>query len=292
MGITAAAASDLFRQPPTRFIETGNGAAAYRVVGQGPDVLFVHGWPVSGATFRSLLPHLADHVTCHLLDLPGTGDSRYDASTPLSIDLHIRSVRAAMDQLGLEQVAVVGHDSGGMIARHALAGDPRVRGFGLIDTEQTGGSSFRFRAFLAGRHVPGFGGILGWAVGRRRLRRNGFILGGAFHDKDLLDGEFDEFFLRPLRESPAHRDATIRILKTFDYRLVDELADLHRRIDVPVRLVWGVHDPFFPVAKARAMVGTFRDATLHEIQEAALFSHEEQPERVAAALLPLLSGQG
>ena len=27
-------------------------------VGSGPDVLFVHGWPVSGATFRLLLPHL------------------------------------------------------------------------------------------------------------------------------------------------------------------------------------------------------------------------------------------
>ena len=40
------------------------------------------------------------------------------------------------------------------------------------------------------------------------------------------------------------------------------------------------------------MVGTFREATLHEIQDAALFSHEEQPARVASALLPLLTGQG
>ena len=46
---------------------------AYRRVGVGPDVLFVHGWPVSGATFRTLLPHLVDHVTCHVVDLPGAG---------------------------------------------------------------------------------------------------------------------------------------------------------------------------------------------------------------------------
>lgn len=288
MGITATEASDLFRRPPERFIDTGAGEVAYRVVGSGPDVLFVHGWPVSGATFRRLLPHLTDHVTCHLVDLPGAGDSRYDAATPLSIDNHIASVKQVVDVLGLDRVAVVGHDSGGMIARHALAGDPRVRSWGLIDTEQTQGASFRFRLFLAGRHMPGFGSILGWAAGTKRVRRNGLILGGAFQDRTLLDGEFDEFFLRPLNGSPSHRAATMKLLKSFTYRYFEELADLHRRIDVPVRLVWGVHDPFFPIAWTREMVGTFRDATLHEIQDASLFSHEERPEQVAAALLPAL----
>ena len=40
--------------------------------------------------------------------------------------------------------------------------------------------------------------MLGWVVGKRRLRRFPLVLGGAFVDNDLLDGEFDEFFLRPL----------------------------------------------------------------------------------------------
>ena len=35
---------------------------------------------------------------------------------------HIETVRRVVDRLGLNQVAVVGHDSGGLIARHALAG--------------------------------------------------------------------------------------------------------------------------------------------------------------------------
>ena len=71
------------RRPPTcsadpdRFLDVGAGEVAYRRVGTGPDVLFVHGWPVSGATFRTLLPHLADHVTCHVIDLPGAGSSRF-----------------------------------------------------------------------------------------------------------------------------------------------------------------------------------------------------------------------
>src|SRR5689334_22931758 len=99
MGLDAAQAADLFRREPDRFLDVGIGEVAHRVTGQGPDVLFVHGWPVSGATFRTLLPHLTDHVTCHLIDLPGTGSSRHPAGAPLSISTHIDAVRRTLDLL-------------------------------------------------------------------------------------------------------------------------------------------------------------------------------------------------
>jgi len=288
--LTPAEATDLFRAAPHRYLDVGAGQAAYRRVGTGPDVLFVHGWPVSGATFRRLLPHLADHVTCHVIDLPSSGSSRFDDTTPLSIEQHITTVRRVVDLLELPSFAAVGHDSGGLIARHAFAGDPRLRALGLVNTEQPQGLSRRFRLFLAGRRLPGFGAALGWLAGRPKLRRNGFVLGDAFADRSLLDGEFDEFFLRPLHEIPSRRRAAIRVLRTFDERYVLELGALHRRIDVPVQLVWGDQDPFFPVAWAEEMVGTFPDARLTVVEGAGLFSHEERPTEVAAALLPVLTG--
>lgn len=290
MGITASEATDLFRRPPDRFLDVGNGTeVAYRSIGSGPDVLFVHGWPVDSATFRLLLPHLVDHVTCHLIDLPGAGSSRYSEGGPLTIDNHVLSVRRSIDLLGLESVAVVGHDSGGMIARHAVAGDPRLRAMGLIDTEQSTGLSWKFRSFIAGRHVPGFGTTLGWLAGRPRLRRSRLVLGDAFADRTLLDGEFDELFLQPLHRSAEHRQATMQLLRSFDHRLVRELGDLHRRIDAPVVLVWGERDRFFPVEWARAMVDDFPSAHLEVIAGAGLFSHEERPAEVARALLPTLT---
>ena len=134
--MTAADAADRFRREPDRFLDVGAGDAAYRRFGSGPDVLFVHGWPISGATFRLLLPHLVDHVTCHVIDFPSAGSSRFDAGTTLSIDRHIETVRRVVGLLELERVAVVGHDSGGMIARHAMAGDPRLTAMGLINTHR------------------------------------------------------------------------------------------------------------------------------------------------------------
>lgn len=290
MPISQADASDLFRQPPDSFIDVGHGEVAYRRVGNGPDVVFSHGWPVSGATFRCLLPHLVDHVTCHIVDYVSTGSSRFDASADVSIQGHIDALRTTIDHLGLERFAVVGHDSGGLIARHAVAGDQRLRGMGLINTEPATGVSWRFKMFLANRRIPGFGRALGWLAGKPAIRRNKFVLGDAFTDRSMLDGDFDEFFLRPLNESRASQVTAVRLLKSFHYRFIDELAELHGRIDAPVQLVWGVDDPFFPVEAARKDVATFADARLAEIEGAGLFSHEEKPAEVAAALLPVLTG--
>lgn len=290
--LTPEAASDLFRKAPDRYLDMGRGRGevAVRTAGSGPDVLFVHGWPVHSATFRKLLPYLVEHVTCHLIDLPGAGSSRYDSSTDLSIANHVRSVQRSVELLELDNVAVVGHDSGGMIARHAMVGKSALRSMGLIDTEQSGPMPLRFRSFIATRRVPGFGAAFGWVAGRPRLRRNKFILGDVFADRSLLEGEFDEFFLRPLHESPEIRTASARLLKSFNLDDVAALADIHRRLDVPVQLVWGSEDRFLPLAGARRMVSDFPDAELSEIHGAGLFSHEEKPAEVAAALLPTLVG--
>jgi pimeloyl-ACP methyl ester carboxylesterase len=287
--ITSASASELFRSPPDRFLDVGAGEVAYRRVGQGPDVLLVHGWPVSGATFRLLLPYLSEHVSCHVIDLPGAGQSRFDAGTRITLAQHIKTVRAVVDLLGFDNVAVVGHDSGGMIARHALAGDARVRAMGLIDTEQLS-IGLRFRAFVATRRIPGLAAALGWVAGAPRVRRSEFVFGGAFADRQLLEGEFDEFFLSPLRTSAPHRAAAAKLLKTFDLDFVRTLREVHPRITAPVGLVWGEQDVFFPLARAREMVSSFPDARLDVIASAGLFSHEERPAEVAAALLPLLVG--
>jgi pimeloyl-ACP methyl ester carboxylesterase len=288
--MTPTEATELFRRPPARLLDVGAGAVAHRQVGTGPDVLFVHGWPVSGATFRSLLPHLVDQVTCHVIDLPGAGSSRFDATTPLTVRQHVESVRRVVDLLELEDVAVVGHDSGGLIARHAFAGDARLRAMGLVNTEQSAGLSWRFRSFIAARHLPGTAAALGWAAGNPRVRRNRFVFGSAFSDPSMLDGEFDELFLQPLHASRARREAASKVFRSFDLSLVRDLTALHGRIEVPVQLVWGDRDPFFPLPWAQQMVGSFPDARLHVVRGAGLFVHEERPEEVASALLGTVRG--
>ena len=288
MPLTKQDAAQLFREEPTGFLDVGAGEVAHRKIGSGPDVLFVHGWPVSGATWRTLLPHLVDHVTCHVIDFPSAGSSRFDPNTPMSVQQHITSVQRVIDLLGFDNIAVVGHNSGGMIARHAVAGDERLRAMGLINTEPPD-PSWRFRSFIAARRLPGFGAGLGWVAGQPKIRRLKFVFGDAFVDRSLLDGEFTEFFFDPLCNDSIARDAAIRVLRSFDMSHVTDLPTIHRQLDVPVKLVWGERDPFFPVARAKAMVSTFPNASIDVIEGAGLFSHEEAPAEVAAALLPTIT---
>lgn len=113
------------------------------------------------------------------------------------------------------------------------------------------------------------------------------MFGDAFVDRSLLDGEF---FFEPLHEIQARRHAATKLLRSFDMRLVADLTRIHRRIDAPVQLVWGDKDPFFPVDKAKQMLGEFPNAEIEIIEGAGLFSHEERPGDVARALLPTLTG--
>lgn len=187
-------------------------------------------------------------------------------------------------------IAIVGHDSGGMIARHAMAGDPRMRAMGLINTEPAK-PGWRFTSFVSAAVLPGLAKGLQFIAGKPNIHRRKFVFGDAFADRSLLQGEFTEFFFDPLHQSPAKCMAAAKLLKSLDMkRHVNALADIHAKIDVPVQLVWGDQDPFFPVDRARSMVDEFPNARIEVLPGIGLFSHEEAPAEVAAALLPALTG--
>src|SRR5687767_7789461 len=120
-------------------IDVGTAKLAYRKTGTGPDLVFVHGWPLHGETWRDIVPALADRYTCHVFDLPGTGQSEWSKDTRINLRAHTDAVLRAIEILGLQRVGFVGHDSGGAIARLAAAElGPRCTGLVLGNTEIPG----------------------------------------------------------------------------------------------------------------------------------------------------------
>src|SRR5262249_56458727 len=71
--------------PPDSFFEVPGGRVATWRFGKGPDLVAIHGWPLHAATWRTLLPGLADHFTVHLLDLPGSGKTEWPGPVDLEI---------------------------------------------------------------------------------------------------------------------------------------------------------------------------------------------------------------
>ena len=87
----------------------------YKIGGRGPVVVLLHGYAQTSHMWRPLMPLLATSHTVIAPDLRGIGSSErtrdgYDKKTMA------KDVRELVRQLGHEQVKVVGHDIGLMVA--------------------------------------------------------------------------------------------------------------------------------------------------------------------------------
>jgi haloalkane dehalogenase len=278
-----------FRGPPDRFLDVAPHRLAHRRFGTGPDLVFVHGWPLTSATFRALVPLLAGRFTCHLVDLPGSGQTESPDGAPLDFASQARTLRAAVDQLGIERYALLAHDSGGLIARLLAADDPRV--FALVSgsTEIPGHTPAFLERLIAAAHTPGGAELLRQQMQSREARRSDAAYGGCFADLDFLDGEFHELQVAPILDSPARWAKQIAILRTIDGHVDELLRAAQARIAAPMLFVWGDADPIFPLAKARAMVAALEGrAQIAVIADAKLFAHEERPAAFAAHAAPFL----
>lgn len=272
---------------PQRHVAAGAGRLAYWRFGRGPDVVLVHGWPLHAATFRRLVPMLAPHFTLHLFDLPGAGRTEWKG--PIDLTSNAAALRRAIDELGLARYALVAHDSGGTVARLLAAEDERVVGLVLGNTEIPGHVPWQVRLYVWAAERPRLAPLLLAGLRLRLLRRSGLGFGGVFRDPAYVDGDFGEWFVKPLLGSRRVAEGQMALLRNLDLRLIDELAAVHARIRAPVLCIWGSDDPFFPLADARRMLGQFRGgAELVEIAGAKLFAHEDHPEAFAAHAAPFL----
>jgi pimeloyl-ACP methyl ester carboxylesterase len=128
--------------------------------------------------------------------------------------------------------------------------------------------------------VPGAMAALGLTMRSRLVRRSALGFGSCFDDLDLIDGEFGELFVRPMRD-PRVRAGQNGLVETFDWKFIDEMEATHAKITAPVCLVWGTRDPWFPIDKARGQIGQFPGgAEWHELS-GKLFVHEERPKEWA-----------
>jgi 3-oxoadipate enol-lactonase len=100
---------------PIQSITLNGWQVKYRVLGEGPDVLLVHGWASSGRMWQRLMNDLSERYRCWALDLPGFGDSDKPHDTWYSISAYVELVTRFVNTLALRQPALVGHSMGGMI---------------------------------------------------------------------------------------------------------------------------------------------------------------------------------
>lgn len=259
-------------------IDLPQGRIAYADDGEpgAPAVVFVHGYAVDGELWRETAHRLVTQgFRCLRPTLP-LGAHTVPAGRGLTTGEVVELLASFLSQLGLDDVTVVGNDSGGALTQ--LLADRHPRRIGrLVLTNCDAFEAFPPRMFSFFVHL-----------GRRGLLHPAFRIGTPLRLTPLLfqlltargfDPAQVDAWIRPYLHDRAIQRETDRFVASIDK--ADTLAVRHAAFDKPVLLAWGMRDRFFTPALGRRLAAAYPRSRFVELPEARTFVPHDEPARLA-----------
>lgn len=277
-GITTAPHMDEAPFLPAPGILRRTGLASLSA-GEGGAVVLLHGWggfkEMWWGTMRALAP---SHRTV-ALDWPGHGSVALERGRPV-LDALAELTLDACAELGLEDVALVGHSFGGNVAvRAALLRPDLVSRLVLVDASIDAAylsPTSRISAHpRAGRHLMRLNRVVGWPIGRLGARVP-HEHGGGF----VLPFVRGQHYLR--RVEPDILVEYLRALRA------GSLGERVREIVQPTLVVAGERDFLVHPEQARRLAEAIPHAHLHTLPRAYHCPMDESPAAFYRALLGFL----
>ena len=271
--------------PAIQHVRTPDGTRiAYRELGDGPAVLLVHGWPTSSFLYRNVMPALAERNRVVAIDLPGFGESDKPVDAPYDFDFFERMIDAFLAAVGIDRVAIVGHDLGGPVAVHwALSRLERVTRIGLLNTLLYPEFSPAVKEFVTELMDPAGAQRLTSDAGLAEIMRLGVS------DPAAITDEIAAAVAAPFRSEQA-RTTLARAGYELGIRGFVEIAAGLGSITCPVAVAYGTGDRVLPDV-AETFERFQRDvphAVITPLPGLGHFVTEDSPAAVAAALAPFL----
>lgn len=256
------------------------GTVRYREAGEGRPVVFVHGYLVDGRLWDGVVDRLSDRFRCLAPDWPlGAHQVAMDPSADLSPPGLARLIADFLDRLDLDDVTIVGNDSGGAISQVLLANHPqRIGRLALTncDTHENFPPGI-FKALPPLAKLPGSMALFSAPFRIRPLTRLTF----APFARTRIPGELVDSWMRASLENRQIRHDLKKVTIGLDKRHTLAAAEKLRGTDLPIRLLWAPGDSYFPISYAERLAGEVRNAEIVRIENAKTFVPLDQPRRVA-----------
>jgi len=265
--------------PIQRSVQTASGRISYTEQGTGPVALFVHGVLLNGYLWRHQLADLSDIRRCIAVDLLAHGDTEITPDQDVSVTANAKMLKEFLDALNIDQVDLVGNDSGGGIAQIFAALYPeRVRSLTLTDCDtHDNWPPEAFKPFLAMAAAGGLRGTLDAMLSDKSVYRSPQALGPAYEHPEQLSDDSIEKYLRPLVRSEQRTRDLQRFLAAFDNKHTLAIEARLKTLKAPTLIVWGTDDVYFDVKwshwLAENIPGTRRRV---EFKGARIFFPEER----------------
>jgi pimeloyl-ACP methyl ester carboxylesterase len=206
-----------------------------------------------------------------------------DLSAPGLGDL----IAELLERLELEDVTIVGSDTGGALTQIAVAAHPeRIARLVLVNCDAF--EHFPPPAFdgvfkLIAR-VPG--AVRGLELGARSRFVRTRAMGLMPLTVEPVPDEMLRDWLAPLKDAGVRRDL-VKVARGVSCEQTLAAAERLRSFTGPALIAWGTRDEFFPLADAERLKELFGDARLELIDDARAFVQLDTPQRLAELILEL-----
>lgn len=254
---------------PSRYLHLPDVRIHYRLVGDGPPVVLLHGLGSSGSDWFPVAPCLAPDYRLLLIDLRGHGHSSLPRSG-YSIARMAADVLAVLAAEGVEHAVLVGLSLGGCVALQTAIVAPRlVSGLVLVNTfAKLRSVGMRRNRFVRLRRA------LGDADGLARL-----VAGSLFDDPEVQALVFE----RMRRNDVGAIRRTMWAVARFDVR--DKLG----QVATPTLVLAGDRDRTVPRLCADDLIAGLPSTQMKVIPDAGHALPYDQPEAFVTAARSFLA---
>ncbi len=266
--------------PTQHSVATASGRINYVEEGKGPVALFVHGVLLNGHLWRHQLAGLSDIRRCIAVDLLAHGETEITTDQDVSVTANAKMLEEFLDALKIDQVDLVGNDSGGGIAQIFASLHPeRVRSLTLTDCDtHDNWPPEAFKPFLAMAAAGGLRGTLGAMLSDKSVYRSPQALGPAYEHPEQVSDDTIERYLSPFVRTENRTVDLQRFLAAFDNKHTRAIEARLKALKAPTLIVWGTDDVYFDVRWSHWLAdnipGTRRRI---EFKGARVFFPEERP---------------
>jgi len=269
------------KSPTKRNVQTPSGRISYTEQGSGPVALFVHGVLLNDHLWRHQQAGLSGVRRTIAVDLLAHGDTEIAADQDVSVTANAKMLNEFLDALNIDEVDVVGNDSGGGIVQIFSALYPgRVRSLTLTNCDtHDNWPPEAFMPFVEMVKAGGLRGTLEAMVADKSIYRSPNALGPAYEHPEKVTDETIEKYLRPFLASEQRTRDLERFVNAFDNKHTVAIEPKLKALRAPTLIVWGTDDIYFDVKWSHWLASTIPGTRLRkEFEGARIFFPEERPE--------------
>lgn len=271
-----------------RFARVGETEVWYRVDGEGPWLVCLHGFPTSSRDWMWLLPLLSGHYRILIFDFPGYGLSEKDPARDFSLLRQCDVLAGLCASLGIEDFHLLAHDMGNSVACELLYRIEQaetslnlrsvtlLNGGVYMDLHQPLPTQRLLRSPILG---PLTARLSSYRVFRHQYPRV------YAQPEDFDEGHYQEQW--QLMRYRGGRKILARIAGYMKERerMGERWTGPLERLRIPLQLIWGWDDTIAVAEIARRVSRRNPRAQVVELHSVGHYPQLEAPERTAASVV-------